>query len=103
MSITENNVNVVYLLNSFQEDLDDLIIYVTEKDAINISIQYPHLRVEIFQKKESSNIGGLTMSYNYFQNGTYYNKENPEHWLNKKRNRERLRSGDGSDSDTQYY
>jgi hypothetical protein len=45
----------------------------------------------------------LTMTYNYFQNGTYYNKENPEHWLNKKRNRERLRSGDGSDSDTQYY
>lgn len=46
-------------------DWEDMYIYLQEKEAIEASIKYPELRVEIFGK----NNNGYSPTYNYYKNG----------------------------------
>ena len=56
----------VYLLLSNDYEWEDMTIFLTETDAIKISIKYPKSRVEIFGK---GNDNGYIPTYNYYQNG----------------------------------
>lgn len=57
----------VYLLIQDGSDWEDMIIVVSQEEAIALSKQYPNSRVEIFRKSEK----GYIPSYNYFINGKY--------------------------------
>jgi hypothetical protein len=46
---------------------EDIILFLTEEDAINASIKYPDSRVEIFHKTEL----GYIASYNFYKNGKH--------------------------------
>jgi hypothetical protein len=47
-------------------DWEDMIILLSKEDAINESLKYPDIRVEIFSKNNNS---GYTPTYNYYKNG----------------------------------
>ncbi len=55
---------VYVLINGI--DWEDMIILLSNEDAINKSITYPNARVEIFSKNDKS---GYTPTYNYYKNG----------------------------------
>ena len=63
----------VYVLVDDSE-WEDIVIYLSEKEAIEISIKYPNSRVEIFSKK--SDIEGYTPTYNYYKGGKLYISSN---------------------------
>ena len=49
-----------------KSDWEDLVILLSEEDAIHTSKNYPNARVEIFSK---NNKLGYTPTYNYYKNG----------------------------------
>jgi hypothetical protein len=55
---------VYVLING--SDWEDMMILLSNEDAINKSINYPNARVEIFSKNDKS---GYTPTYNYYKNG----------------------------------
>jgi DNA repair photolyase len=55
-------------------DWEDMIIYLSEKEAIDISNKYPHIRIEIFSKKTDSD--GYSPTYNYYKGGKLYQSSN---------------------------
>lgn len=59
---------VYVLINGI--DWEDMIILLSNEDAINKSINYPNARVEIFSKNDKS---GYTPTYNYYKNGELIN------------------------------
>ncbi len=56
----------VYLLVHDDGEWEDLIIFLSEEEAIKNSIKHPHQRVEIFGVNSD---GGYTPTYNYYKNG----------------------------------
>jgi hypothetical protein len=58
-------MDFIYLLLCGSE-WEDMIILLSEEDAINGSIKYPNSRVEIFSK---NNNFGYTPTYNFYKNG----------------------------------
>ena len=62
-------MNFIYLLISDKSEWEDLVFYISEEDAIEISKKYPNQRVEIFSKNENNS--GYTPTYNFYQNGVY--------------------------------
>ena len=50
---------------------EDIIILLTDEDAINQSKKYPNARVEIFSK--NNNVGYMP-TYNYYKNGELVKK-----------------------------
>ena len=58
----------IYLLVCGSE-WEDIIVFLSEEDAIKASIENPNDRVEIFSKKENST--GYRPKYNYYENGKY--------------------------------
>ena len=65
-------MEVIYILLSNKFDQEDLVVFVSEEDAINASINYPESRVEIFSKNQY--ITGYTPTYNYYKNGILISK-----------------------------
>jgi hypothetical protein len=60
----------VYLLvNGSNSDWEDMAIFLTEHEAIQISIKYPNARIEIFSKYPNH---GYLPTYNYYENGKLY-------------------------------
>jgi hypothetical protein len=59
----------IYLLLGNQCDWEDIMVFTELNEAIEISIKYPNLRVEIFSK--NINKSGYTPTYNYYKNGLY--------------------------------
>lgn len=55
------------LINS--NDWEDMVIIVTEDEAIQASMKYPNSRVEIFSKNADI---GYSPTYNYYKNGEMY-------------------------------
>jgi hypothetical protein len=55
----------VYVL-IYGNDWEDMVILLSKEDAINASIQYSNVRVEIFSKNDKF---GYTPTYNYYKNG----------------------------------
>ena len=50
-------------------DWEDMVIIVTEEEAIQASLKYPSSRVEIFSKNADI---GYSPTYNYYKNGEMY-------------------------------
>jgi hypothetical protein len=61
-------MNYVYLLIN-GGDWEDMIIFLTEDEAIQASIKYSKLRIEIFSKNTDI---GYSPTYNYYENGKLY-------------------------------
>lgn len=64
-------MNFVYVL-LFGSEWEDAIIFLSEEEAIQISIKYPESRVEIFSKPD--NKSGYIPTYNYYENGILIQK-----------------------------
>jgi len=65
-------MDYIYLINN------DLYIIKNKSKAIEISLQYPEKKIEIYVKKIVSNIEkgggeGYIPTCNYYKNGIYYN------------------------------
>lgn len=59
----------VYVLVSDDIEWEDIVILLTEEEAIQTSITYPNRRVEIFSKTDT--LRGYVPTYNYYENGEY--------------------------------
>ena len=55
----------LYVLLPYSSDWEDIVIILTEIEAIKASIKYPKRRVEIFEKTEE----GYIPTYNYYREG----------------------------------
>ena len=53
---------------------EDIVIYLTEKEAIDSSTAYPNIRIEIFST--NTNYCGYSPTYNYYKNGKLYKSSN---------------------------
>jgi len=63
------NMEFVYVMINGSE-WEDIVIYLTEKEAIESSITNPNIRIEIFSKKTDCN--GYLPTYNYYKDGKLY-------------------------------
>lgn len=61
-------MSFVYVLLPDGAEWEDLVILLTEQEAINASIKYPNFRVSIFTKKHD--VIGYHPTYDYYKNGT---------------------------------
>ena len=61
-------MDFVYILIDGNE-WEDMIIFLLKEDAIQESLKYPNIRVEIFSKNNISS--GYIPTYNYYQNGEF--------------------------------
>ena len=52
----------------YGSEWEDVVIFLSEEEAIRESIKHPNQRVEIFSK---TNISGYRLTYNYYKNGEY--------------------------------
>ena len=62
-------MDYIYLLVNNCE-WDECMIYISEKDAIQASISYPHAMVQIFCKNDWD--AGYSPMYEYYNNGVLY-------------------------------
>jgi hypothetical protein len=63
-------MDYIYLINN------DLFIIKNKSKAIEISLQYPEKKIEIYVKKivyNEGERGGYIPTFNYYKNGIYYN------------------------------
>ena len=60
----------IYVFVSDGCEWEDIVVFLTEENAIKMSIKYPNSRVEVFSKKDDTS--GYTPTYNYYQNGEYF-------------------------------
>jgi hypothetical protein len=61
----------VYVFLPDGHEWEDMIIYLTEEDAIKASLAYRYARVEIFKKQPNGN--GYTPTYAYYEKGKLTN------------------------------
>ena len=52
----------------YGHEWEDVVIFLSEEEAIRESIKHPNQRVEIFS---INNTRGYTPTYNYYKNGEY--------------------------------
>ena len=57
----------LYVLVRQGAEWEDMVIYLTEKDAMEASLKYTSARVELFKKTDN----GFVPSYKYIMNGVY--------------------------------
>jgi len=48
----------------------DIVIYLTQEEAIHSSIRHPNIRIELFYKNPVFN--GYSPTYNYYKDGKLY-------------------------------
>ena len=60
----------IYLLVVNGAEWEDIIVYLSEKEAIDSSKMNPNSRLEIFIKSAN----GYIPTYNYYKNGIYFEK-----------------------------
>lgn len=56
-----------YVYVQIGSEWEDLVIYLNEDEAIQISIRKPNSRIEIFEKPDDFN--GYLPTYKYYKNG----------------------------------
>ena len=62
-------MNSVYLLiHNGDGGWEDIVVVLTDVEAIELSIRYPNARVEIFNVSKN---GEYIATYNYYKNGVY--------------------------------
>ena len=52
----------------YGSEWEDVVVFLSEEEAIRESINHPNHRVEIFSK---TNTSGYRPTYNYYKNGEY--------------------------------
>jgi hypothetical protein len=63
---------IYVMINS--NEWEDIVIYLSEKEAIESSITYPNIRIEIFGKNTGYN--GYAPTYNYYKDGKLHTCSN---------------------------
>ena len=58
----------IYLLVANGAELEDIIVFLSEKEAIDSSKKNPTSRIEIFIKSDN----GYIPTYNYYKDGIYF-------------------------------
>jgi len=61
-------MNSVYLLFHNGGSWEDIVVVLTDVEAIELSIRHPNARVEIFNVAKN---GEYIATYNYYKNGVY--------------------------------
>lgn len=61
-------MNSVYLLIHDGGSWEDIVVVLTDVDAIELSRRYPNARVEVFNVSKT---GAYIATYNYYKNGIY--------------------------------
>ena len=61
----------VYVLVNDGDLWEDMVIILSEEDAIKESIKHPNGRVEIFCKINLNNNKNFVPTYNYYKNGQF--------------------------------
>lgn len=56
---------IYVMINS--NDWEDIVIYLTEEEAIETSLTYPNRRIELFGK--NTGYTGYSPTYNYYKGG----------------------------------
>ena len=57
----------IYMLLPANAEWEDMILFTDEQHAIDSSIKYPNMRVEIFNKTDN----GYLPTYRYIKNGEF--------------------------------
>lgn len=60
----------IYLLVFNGAEWEDIIVFLSEKEAIDSSKKNPNARIEIFSKSDN----GYIPTYNYYKDGIYFGK-----------------------------
>lgn len=63
-------MDFVYVMVQNDSEWEDIVIYLTEKEALESSIMNPDTRIEIFAKRP--NLNGYVPTYNYYEGGKLY-------------------------------
>lgn len=61
----------VYVLVNDGDLWEDMVIILSEEDAIKESIQHPNCRVEVFCRMNLTNNNKFIPTYSYYKNGEY--------------------------------
>ena len=64
----------VYVMTTDGDKWEDIVIYLSEEEAIKESINHPNHRIEIFAIAKcfsKTDKSGYTPTYNYYKNGKY--------------------------------
>jgi hypothetical protein len=61
----------IYMLVADRAEWEDLVLFISEEDAIQASLQYKSRRVEIFEQKEGR--PGFCPTYSYYKQGKLVN------------------------------
>jgi hypothetical protein len=61
-------MDTIYVFVVDGAEWEDIVIFLTKEEAIEKSIKYPTVRLELFIKSPK---GGYRPSYNYYLNGSY--------------------------------
>ena len=64
-------MNLIYVLIN-GSDWEEMIIFLSEEEAIKESSKDPNVRIEIFAKSDR----GFIPTYNYYKDGNYFSKSN---------------------------
>ena len=59
---------VYLMMNSYE--WEDIVVYLSEEEAIRASYMYPNIRIEIFGKNIENK--GYSPTYNYYKAGRLY-------------------------------
>jgi len=62
---------VYVMINS--SEWEDIVIYLIEEEAIQSSLTYPNIKIEIFSKNPDYN--GYSPTYSYYKDGKLYKKD----------------------------
>lgn len=63
-------MDFVYVMVQNDSEWEDIVIYLTEKEALEASIMNTDTRIEIFSKRP--NLNGYVPTYNYYEGGKLY-------------------------------
>ena len=65
------------ILPNNEYEWEDLLFLDNEEEAIEYSLKYPNIRIEIFYKNDIDNTNKLYKpTYNYYKNGKLYGLNN---------------------------
>ena len=67
----------VYMFVVDGAEWEDLIVFLTEEEALEKSKKHPNVRLEIFRRSQNS--GGYYPTYNYYLNGVLAKPYSEQH------------------------
>lgn len=68
----------IYVMVKNTGDWEDLVVFLTKEEAIQTSITFPSVRIELFSKNADyygDCKGGYSPTYKYYRNGKLYEQD----------------------------